>query len=607
MAPSDATNKNRPRQKTVLGRLTALAIDAAVDASSGVDERRVAPDRRSAGAGNESSALGLGTLSGGTPPLLPHSSASLASNPPSPSPLVSSPASSPPEVLRRITAKNPNLYLADTKSSLIRHVAASTSEGVAGAIVSALVLVPVRMFLDYVVSEFRIDRDFLYVLTSVFAFEITCMVLYHESAAYRERTVFCKWPCFFLVAILVILATGGKTGVASIPLTMSVYALSVSSTWFYERCKGVNSTSLWKRFLGSCAVVVITFCANALPSFAVFIPVKFLATNYPYWNVAISGFGFPAFIIALRKLTMSWLMIYLQGKVERGELSVNKVMSMYARYSKAVALCMSLSNVVVMYLSKTISSCALSAVLSIATEVGCRLDIVWVTRAIVQEQFLQKVTAELKQVVVEPGVQRGEEDEGNVNWKERAMAAEFSLLSAEERVSALTRKNNALKEILRRTNLRLLRYGEVEEQEEEEDEEQAREEKVGVEVEEVASEEKREKNWEFILTMMAARWEKEMAAEKSCILFAAFLVYLFELSDMPSQDLAIVCAIFFFSEIVTDTILVYVLDRFFFMPILQLRPVLWKEFVAEQVMFPLIASSVALILSVADGIVNKHK
>ena len=88
MAPSDATNKNRPRQKTVLGRLTALAIDAAVDASSGVDERRVAPDRRSAGAGNESSALGLGTLSGGTPPLLPHSSASLASNPPSPSPLL---------------------------------------------------------------------------------------------------------------------------------------------------------------------------------------------------------------------------------------------------------------------------------------------------------------------------------------------------------------------------------------------------------------------------------------------------------------------------------------------------------------------------------------
>ncbi len=55
-------------------------------------------------------------------------------------------------------------------------------------------------------------------------------------------------------------------------------------------------------------------------------------------------------------------------------------------------------------------------------------------------------------------------------------------------------------------------------------------------------------------------WEKEMAAEKSCILFAAFLIYLFELSDMPSVDLATVCAIFFVSEIVTDTILVYVLD-----------------------------------------------
>ena len=97
-----------------------------------------------------------------------------------------------------------------------------------------------------------------------------------------------------------------------------------------------------------------------------------------------------------------------------------------------------------------------------------------------------------------------------------------------------------------------------------------------------------------------------MAAEKSCILFAAFLVYLFELSDMPTKDLAIVCAIFFISEIVTDTILVYVLDKVFYMPIRRLRHMQREEFVAELAMFTAIAVSTACGLCVVDGVVAKH-
>ena len=106
--------------------------------------------------------------------------------------------------------------------------------------------------------------------------------------------------------------------------------------------------------------------------------------------------------------------------------------------------------------------------------------------------------------------------------------------------------------------------------------------------------------------MLAVRWEKEMAAEKSCIIFSAFFVYLFKLSDMPLKDLVIVCAIFFCAEVVTDTILVYVLERFFHMPIRRLKHVQWEEFGEELAQFTAVAMSVACGVVVVHGIVNEH-
>ena len=106
--------------------------------------------------------------------------------------------------------------------------------------------------------------------------------------------------------------------------------------------------------------------------------------------------------------------------------------------------------------------------------------------------------------------------------------------------------------------------------------------------------------------MLALRWEKEMAAEKSCIIFSAFFIYLFKLSDMPLKDLVIVCVIFFCAEVVTDTILVYVLDRFFHMPIRRLKHMEWEEFVEELAQFTATAITIACAVVVVDGIVNKH-
>ena len=450
-----------------------------------------------------------------------------------------------------VAAKDVILPLNETKTSLIRHSFNTTCEGAAGALFTALLVVPIFLFVHFISTEYRIDRDFLYTLVTAFNVEVLSMFMFGKSAIYRNRTLFCKWPCFFLFAILLILATGGKTGVASAPLALLVWTLGISSCWFYERFKGVNKgITFSKDFIGVCVLVIVCGSLNLFPSLAVLIPVKFLSANYPHWNVVVSGFGFPAFIVVLRKLILNFFMNDLRGRVERGEVAADKVMSTYATMSKMTAVYLTLSNVIVLYLSKTISSCAVSAVLSVATEVGCKLYIVWSTR----EQFAKKAARIAK---------------GRVR---------------------------VLKELLVKTRQK---DGEVVEKDEE------RENKAGVEGEETVgdntSEKSGAKNWDFILGTLAVRWEKEMVVEMGSIPYAAFVVYLFNLSDMPSMQLVIVCVIFFFSEIVSDIILVDALDRFFHVPILRLQHMTWRETMSELCVVAHAMMSISWTLSIVNG------
>ena len=120
-----------------------------------------------------------------------------------------------------------------------------------------------------------------------------------------------------------------------------------------------------------------------------------------------------------------------------------------------------------------------------------------------------------------------------------------------------------------------------------------------------STDKERKNNWEFVMAMLAARWEKEMAAEKSCIIVAAFMVHLFEFSDMPINELSQVLVIFFAAEVVTDFILVYLLDKYFSVPLLRLQHnTTWKETMADMIMTSHILLAVAVGLKVANGIVN---
>ena len=317
----------------------------------------------------------------------------------------------------------------------------------------------------------------------------------------------------------------------------------------------------------------------------------------------MSGFSFPAFATVLRKLTMTFFMTLLQEKVDRGELAVEEVLPTFAFQSKMLSVCLTLSNIVMMYLSKSITKCVMAALLSIVTEVTMKVYVVWSTREAVNEQLAIKAVAVANRLqriaIVEPGAESvaNEEEGGDVeHWKERALAAEERALAAEERALAAEAKNRFLKE--QNKTLRL-KCGEVVEEKEDEDSKEV----GGGDGE--STDKERKNNWEFVMAMLVARWEKEMASEKSCIIVAAFVVHLFEFSGMPINELSQVLVIFFAAEVVTDFILVYLLDKYFSVPLLRLQHnTTWNETMADMIMTSQILLAVAVGLKVANGIVN---
>ena len=103
---------------------------------------------------------------------------------------------------------------------------------------------------------------------------------------------------------------------------------------------------------------------------------------------------------------------------------------------------------------------------------------------------------------------------------------------------------------------------------------------------------------------LAARWSQDIVAEKSCILVAAF-IYLFDLLGTAStRDLLEITVIFYGFEIVTDVLLVYVLDKYFDLPFLRLPRKNLKDLVKETVVLSQTVISCAFGLKIAHSIVN---
>lgn len=90
-----------------------------------------------------------------------------------------------------------------------------------------------------------------------------------------------------------------------------------------------------------------------------------------------------------------------------------------------------------------------------------------------------------------------------------------------------------------------------------------------------------EEDWDFILGMLAVRWNQDIIAEKSAILLAAYLIYMFKLSVVSVLELIELAAILYSFEFLTDLLLVLMLDNYYYLPFRRLPPSESRDFVKE--------------------------
>ena len=452
------------------------------------------------------------------------------------------------------------LALTETDAPLYRLAVVNIAEGAICAVSSALFLYPIHLLLVRFQTALHIDLDFLYSVSACFCAEVMFAILFRKSKVYLDRHYFCMWPTFFVLVIVIVLATGGKTGVASIPLAFLVLAITMSSSYFYERLKGIE-TSVKREFGSGFLIAFVVLVAMLAPTFAVFLPVFLLRVGHPTWNIFVSGVAFPSFTFVLRKLLLGFGLDQIKQRIERGEMHVNQAMSFYVIESKMVSTAITLANIASLYFSKTMTGCVTAASLSIATEVLGKMYVALSTREGVDAY---RVAAAAKRRIMDFRT-TGKEEGGGKTAAGEGEAAAAAAAAAETTTTTMTTTTT--------TTTTTAEKG---------------------------------KDWDFIMGMLAARWESDNVAEKSAILFAAFLIWLFKLSDMHTVELLQICAIFFVGETLTDVIVVFVLSKYFRVPFLRLPAKALEDVVIETMAVSFMSTGIALLFSVAFNVLAEN-
>ena len=305
------------------------------------------------------------------------------------------------------------LPLLDKPASIWIHALRDNLIGLIGAIIAALLLYPVHRFLEYLTSTVQLDRGFTYTTVACLNVEVLALIASWASKEYWRKKMFVAWPCYLLVLVLSVLSTAvsspsGEVRAAGIPVALVCWALSIDSAWFYTREKHTFISNSIK----SGIFVIVCAVMNFLPSFTVLIPVHYLAANHPYWNIVVSGIGFPALTFVLKKLCLSYLLGLIQEKAENGDVPVDEVLTSYTANSKVVSICLMLGNIVMMYLSTSKRACLLSALFSVVTELGGKTYVAWQTRRDVKKHLARvaikgaklRVVGLMDRLAAEPGV-----------------------------------------------------------------------------------------------------------------------------------------------------------------------------------------------------------
>ena len=240
--------------------------------------------------------------------------------------------------------ETPSIPLSDKPIHNIKHISWTNFFGIVAA-VPALGLIHLSgVFAKYVSETHRVSRPYIVTILVTIFFEIFgCIMFGSKSKSYRDRHLYCQWPIWFLLTTgtmyTVALLNDGKMGYFAIPVSLLGFSLSKVPTKYYQIYKGENvECSLLKNLKGSFLQGFVIFFTFFGPIWGQLLPVNSLAGNYPLANMAVTGFGLPAFTFTCKKYVLAYTMAELERKVKAGELPVSQLLLLYATFSQVISV-----------------------------------------------------------------------------------------------------------------------------------------------------------------------------------------------------------------------------------------------------------------------------
>jgi len=347
--------------------------------------------------------------------------------------------------------ETPSIPLSDEPIHNLTHISWTNFYGVVTAVPVMGLIYLSNKFADWVSGTLLVSRPYLLTTMGMLCFEIfACIVFGSKSKAYRDRHFYCQWPIWCLLATatitLTVFTNDGDMGHFAIPLSLMSYSISHFLTRYYQICKGeeVEVTALTKLRVSMLRGFVMYF-ANFAPVFGQLIPVNMLAENYPLTNMAVTGFGLPAFTFACKKSSLAFVMAGLERKVKDGELPVSQLLPVYATWSQIISVCMTHASITVMFYSEQRRLCAYAAGMAVLTEVGGRAFTVYTTWKTIHEISAVRAKAEgvtamdtLNSMTAVPGVNFAIDNNREKDQRARIVELEVTVRGLECRLEGLT-------------------------------------------------------------------------------------------------------------------------------------------------------------------------
>jgi hypothetical protein len=252
---------------------------------------------------------------------------------------------------------------------------------------------------------------------------------------------------------------------------------------------------------------VVSTVVAFLPSFAVAIPGIALAQK-PLLYSAWCGVGFPMLTLFLRIFTMNYFSNYVHTLVKQKRMAPSGVIPYLSTVSFMLGVTVLCGNTMLLYLSKNVSYAASSSAFAILTEVAGKVYSVYII--ITKTKVKRKLRRKARRIAV------GSDADTNADTYADTNAGADADADAEA----------------------------------------------------VAEENKKQ---EEQMLMFSVRLANEIVAEKTCIIVCAFINFVKFVPTIHSTDtITLFAVIFFFTELIADALLVYVLVEYFAVPMLRL-------------------------------------